>query len=80
MTVLKNISQLRQGKLHSDPIAHVKATQGHIANVAHHTEVTPTPDSKPHANDGPDTKLHAPVNPTAKPNTWTSGGKSQRDD
>ena len=85
MSTIKN-PQLRQGKSHtSDPVAHAKATGTHFTNSAKHVERHPTPsNSRPvdgGLNDAYDDKgpmLHRPINPAAKPNTWTRSGVSTR--
>jgi hypothetical protein len=84
MATLKHLSntppQLRQGRAHiDDPIAHAKATGQHFSDTSKHNEIHETPDSKPSANDLDSARGFAPINPAAKPNTYTAKGGSKRD-
>jgi hypothetical protein len=76
---------LKQGKFAPDPHKVAKENGGGFTNSAKYVERHKTPQSSRPAdgglNDKPDSKgpmTHRPINPAAKPNTWTRSGVSHR--
>jgi hypothetical protein len=61
-----------------DFIAKAKAEGSHWTDSTQHTEITQTPDSKT-GKANPDSPKWPPINPAAKPNTYTGKGGSKRD-
>jgi hypothetical protein len=86
MAKIPNIQHLKHGDMHPDPLHKAKLDGRHWSDTSTHNKITPTPDSKPSANDGrlggdnsPDGgRGWAPMNEVAARNTYTGKGGTRR--
>ena len=84
---LLNTQHLKHGQTIPDPVHKAKLDGKHWSDTSNYNKFTPTPNSKPRACDGylagknsPDgARGWAPLNNSAKPNTYTGKGGSKRD-
>ena len=79
MAKLPNTAHLKVGNHYPDPVHTAKIQGTHFEGTASEVHITPTPDSKPSANDLDNPRGFASINPAAKPNTYTGPGGSKRD-